>query len=183
MYKNMMYLSKLTKKQLKLCKQMVPSTEQGRPILKHRLLKTIHSNKITTQNQLHAKKVVRRSTKRLWFFDTAAPIPGVRSLKKRKTLFSNKQRAFKTIQSWLAVFNKKQIKSFLGALLTMESQLASSFRKSAFVYNPQQSKAIVTLVNGNFVQKQNFVNTIADFSNIAVVSTKVQSFYATKKLF
>jgi len=42
----------------------------------------------------------------------------------------------------------------------------SSFRKRAFTYNAQQTNALassqLTTVNGNFVKKLRFVNTVAD---------------------
>jgi hypothetical protein len=40
--------------------------------------------------RLHVKKNLRTMVKRLWFFDNAAPIPGVSSLKKKKRLNSTK---------------------------------------------------------------------------------------------
>jgi hypothetical protein len=82
--------------------------------------------------------------KRLWFFDNAAPIPGVSSLKKKKRLYSTKLRAFKTIHSWYEIYNKKQMKTFFGiqksskfsnnwnAILLMESMFQRNFRKRAF---------------------------------------------------
>jgi hypothetical protein len=90
------------------------------------------------------KKNLRIMVKRLWFFDNAAPIPGVSSLKKKKRLKSTKLQSFKTIKSWYEIYNKKQMKVFFGvlknnkfsknwnAILLMESMYQSHFRKRAF---------------------------------------------------
>lgn len=150
---------------------------------------------------LEAKQALSLIVKRQWFFDNAAPIPGVSSLKKRKTLLSSKQRAFKTIKSLLAIMNKKQMKAFFGvqetlhfskpwaAITMMESMHQSALRKSAFSLNAHQSNAQaqshqVTL-NGCYLEKLRFVNTMADLSiqkHIPTAFEKLQSFYATKKL-
>lgn len=187
----MWHQSKLTKKQLKFSKYKlkVPSSEQGgKLVLKHRLLKSTHSLLRNASASAGVHAVVRRSSKRLWFLDTAAPIPGVGFIKKRKWLQSTKQRAFKTIQSWLGIYNKKQMKFLANSSANMfciiESMFQSSFRKRAFAYNAQQSNALLstTLINGNYVKKHRFVNSRADQSTIPTASTKVQSYYATKKI-
>lgn len=228
MYQNQWHLSKLTKKQKKLSQYKVKvfSTELGRSVFKHRMLKTIHptwiqktkkyeanSKRVSPQakghimnnnntvaiqhnNQysgLNAKKVLRRMVKRWWFFNTAAPIPGVTSLKKRKRLQSTKLRAFKTIQSWLGIYNKKQMKALFGmqkstwkAILMMESIFQSCFRKRAFTYNAQQRNALasskLTTINGSFVEKLRFANIMADLSITKKIPNEIQRFYAVKKL-
>lgn len=48
------------------------------------------STKLSKGSRLGAKKNLHIMVKRLWFFDTAAPIPGVSSLKKKKRLNSIK---------------------------------------------------------------------------------------------
>ncbi len=153
------------------------------------------------QSSLDTKTSLSLIVKRQWFFDTAAPIPGVSFLKKRKRLQSSKQRAFKTIQSMLQIQNKKQMKSFFGAqksihfsktwaaIVMMESMYQNTLCKRAFSQNAHQRNALAysqqNILNGHFVSKLRSVNTIADLSilkNIPTAFEKLQSFYATKKL-
>lgn len=140
--------------------------------------------------------------KRLWFFDTAAPIPGVSSLKKKKRLQSTKQRAFKTLQSWIEIYNKKQMKAFFGsrkngrfsknwnAVQLTESMYQSNFRKSAFTYNRRQRNSQAqsgqAILNGAFIQKLRFVNVRGDLTNTKNVGPTLKilmNFYAPKKAF
>jgi hypothetical protein len=52
----------------------------------------------------------------MWFFDTAAPIPGVSFLKKQKKFYREKMYAYKTLRNSLCIFNKKQRTNFLNSL-------------------------------------------------------------------
>jgi hypothetical protein len=72
------------------------------------------STALQKNSSFQKQKNLRLMVKRLWFFDTAAPIPGVSSLKKKKRLYSTKLRRFKTIHSWYQIYNKKQMKAFFG---------------------------------------------------------------------
>lgn len=209
-YQNLWHIPKLTKKQKKWSKFKVKvhSTEQGRATPKFRMLQTISpawagvqntkkfvANKSNLQTPgLDSKKALSLIVKRLWFFDTAAPIPGVSSLKKRKTLYRSKLRAYKTIQSWQGILSKKQMKTFFGVpkmqnfskswttIMLMESMYQSCLRKSAFTYNAQERNAFSrqTVVNGTYVTKIRFVNTVADLSIMKNLPVAIQSFYATK---
>nr|AAF72050.1 orf345 [Tetradesmus obliquus] len=148
------------------------------------------------------KKNLRLMVKRLWFFDTAAPIPGVSSLKKKKRLLSTKLRAFKTLQSWIEIYNKKQMKAFFGsrkngrfsknwnAVQLTESMYQSNFRKSAFTYNRRQRNSLAlsgqAILNGAFIQKLRFVNVRGDLTNTKNVGPTLKilmNFYAPKKAF
>jgi hypothetical protein len=51
----------------------------------------------------------------MWFFDTAAPIPGVSFLKKQKKFYREKMYAYKTWRNSLCIFNKKQRTNFLNS--------------------------------------------------------------------
>lgn len=126
------------------------------------------------------KKAQNQITKRFWFFDTAAPIPGVSSLKKRKILFRAKQRASQTIQSWLQILTKKQMKKFFRTFpiqkmkmsqkwtpfMQMDSMYQSVFRKTAFTLNAHESNALLfsqkRTVNGNFGKKIRTFSGIGD---------------------
>lgn len=44
-----------------------------------------------------------------WFAETAAAIPGISPLKKKKVFFSEKKTAYARLASWLCFLNKKQI--------------------------------------------------------------------------
>ena len=101
----------------------------------------------------------------------------------------------------LEIMNKKQMKSFFGiyeniqfsktwaAIIMMESMYQSTMRKSAFRMNAHQSNALAysqqMTLNGRFLDKLRFVNTMADLSvykHIPTAFDKLLSFYATKKL-
>eukprot|EP00882_Tetradesmus_deserticola_P000166 GHRQ01000188.1.p1 GENE.GHRQ01000188.1~~GHRQ01000188.1.p1 ORF type:complete len:201 (+),score=23.82 GHRQ01000188.1:510-1112(+) len=131
-------------------------------------------------SKFRVKKNLRIMVKRLWFFDKAAPIPGVSSLKKKKRLLSTKYRAFKNIQRLYEIYNKKKIKAFFrlqkkrefsknwAAILLMESMYQRSFKKRAFTYNSHQRYKLAysqyTTINGSFVKKLCFVNMRGDFT-------------------
>lgn len=113
--------------------------------------------------------------KRYWFFNNAAPIPGVSFLKKRKMLKKKEMMAFKNIQNWLGIYSKKQIKALLqykrgknwNTFLMIESMLQSNIRKGFITINAQDSNTLAvsknTTLNGKFIQKVRCVNTDADF--------------------
>ena len=139
--------------------------------------------------------------KRQWFFDKAAPIPGVSTLKKKKTLQSTKLRAFKNIQRMYELYNKKQLKAFFGlglqqkeisnnknwaAILLLESMYQSNFRKRAFTQNSKQRNRLaysqLTIVNGSFVKNLCYVNKSGDQTltkNPCAALNTLQSFYAS----
>jgi hypothetical protein len=54
-------------------------------------------------------KVLKGKT--LWFFEKAAPIPGISSLKKQKKFYSEKRNAYKTFRRRLLGYNKKTFQS------------------------------------------------------------------------
>lgn len=48
-----------------------------------------------------------------WFVQTAAPIPGLSRLTKKKALFSEQKTAFDSLSSWLPFLGKKHLKQIL----------------------------------------------------------------------
>lgn len=178
-YQNFWHISKLTKKQQKWSKfkGKMHSTEQGRPVAKHRLYKTVRPSFTTSKirnnhgerqkvqypytrtfaaeikSGVSSKKAHGLYSKNFWFFDKAAPIPGVSFLKKAKVLYSLKQCAYKKFQSMLAIQNKKQIVNLFNivkkknlsknwnAIMQMDSLYNSVQRKTAFAYNARERKA------------------------------------------
>lgn len=147
------------------------------------------------------KKVYNLLSKPYWFFNTAAPIPGVASLKKRKALYQIKQNGYKILKAWLSILNKKQIKNLFftrttpsmstswTAILQMESMYQSFVRKNSFALNAQQGRDLLfskqILINNSPVKKARFVQNMSDMlsadQNFPHKFNKLQSFYATKK--
>lgn len=148
--------------------------------------------------RIHFKKALCLIQKRYWFFDNAAPIPGVSFLKKRKMLQKKEMMAFKNIQNWLGIYSKKQMKTIFNqkisknwyTLLIIESMLQSSIRKGFLTINAQDSNTLAlckqTTLNGKFIHKLRSVNVDADlfeFTNSKAALKKVQNFYRVGRLF
>lgn len=233
-YQNFWHISKLTKKQLNWSKfkTKMHSTEQGRPVAKYRLFKLV-SPRFAIQNTakfktakteqhkfrsreeffwnrkvnygLHSKKRLSLYMKPFWFFDKAAPIPGVSFLKKAKVQYNTKQRAYKKFQSWLEILNKKQmivvfnfqkkqnLSKNWNAIMQMDSLFQSVLRKTAFAYNARERKNIfhskAVAINGQNVQKNIGAYKIGDIfmtnnntqPSRQVLSVGLRSLYTTHK--
>lgn len=128
---------------------------------------SIHSISVNN-TEFTNKKALSLIAKPFWFFDKAVPIQGASFAKKAKRLYMAKMYAYKTIESWLQIFNKKQIKVFLNvqkkqnlpkhwnAIILMESLYSSILRKTAFFQNAQQSNTALNqfiAVNGKKIKK------------------------------
>lgn len=155
---------------------------------------TGHHMPVKDQGQ-NMKKALCLIQKRYWFYDNAAPIPGVSFVKKRKMLQKKEMMAFKNIVSWLGIYSKKQIKALQAfsknwnTFLVIESMLQSNIRKGFMSVNAQERNTLAqsknTTLNGNFIQKVRCVNSDADlfvFKNTKVALQKVLHFYASRKL-
>ena len=131
----------------------------------------------TFQKQKRRKTIQKFKTitpKKMWFFHTAAPIPGVSFLKKQKKVFAEKQNALKFFQTFLGISTKKRTtRIFSTATLTqkktnfsknwrlfvwLDSFLHRSLRKTGFAYNATGRKRFFPnfSVNGKFRKKKNF---------------------------
>ena len=106
---------------------------------------------------------------KMWFFVTAAPIPGVSFLKKQKKFYREKMYAYKTFRNYLCIFKKKQRTKFLNShrffpknwasFALMDSVFRRSLRKAGFVQNPKRRKSFLKycVLNGKFRKKQNYI--------------------------
>lgn len=128
--------------------------------------------KHSRETLLKQKSILRN---RMWFFDTAAPIPGVSFLKKQKKFYREKMYAYKTLRNSLCIFNKKQRINFLNSsrfadqknslpknwasFVQTESIMRRSLRKTGLVQNPKRRKSFLKycVLNGKRRKKQNYV--------------------------
>lgn len=225
-YQNLWHLPKLTKKQEKYLKfhKKVRSTEQRTKVTKFHVQKAISPNqrnywqrsfknpskflrrKQTSMNK-SLKKYKTLKENRMWFFDTAAPIPGISFLKKQKKFYRRKQNAYKNLQRFLCIFNKKQRKNLFravnkqkktqflpknwAALMQIESLYQTSLRKTALLQKPQEKNLLMfSFLNGKSVQKKGFVlskskkteqkpRDFCSIPNIQKGMKKLQTFYAS----
>lgn len=115
--------------------------------------------------------------KKVWYMDKAAPIPGgnmklsMGFVKKHKKMVANTLMAYKFLNRFLAIFNKKRSKKQynrtnrdirnsvdFSALMQMDSLFHSSMRKTALILKPQDKNiACSYFLNGKYVIKKNFV--------------------------
>lgn len=213
-YQNLWNIPQVYKKQQSWFKYKYKaySNEQGRPVQKYIMHKNtsplwVSNTKVQNPNSYTAqhtpvkagaqnrKKALCLIQKRYWFYDNAAPIPGVSFVKKRKMLQKKEMMAFKNIVSWLGIYSKKQIKTLQAisknwnTFLVIESMLQSNIRKGFMAINAQQRTALAqsknTTLNGNFLQKVRCVNSDADlfvFKNTKAALQKVLHFYASGRL-
>lgn len=90
---------------------------------------------------LHVKKALQPA--RYWFFDNAAPIPGVSFVTKRKMLWKKENKKFMDIFSMLGIYSKKQMKALFSfsknwnSFMVIESMLKSNIRKGFMAVNAQ----------------------------------------------
>lgn len=220
-YQNLWNIPQVYKKQQNWFqyKSKTYSNEQGRPVQKYIMHKNTNTlwvsntkaktyahssltekekewqqnsaNVFVGQNGQNRKKALCLIQKRYWFYDNAAPIPGVSFVKKRKMLQKKEMMAFKNIVSWLGIYSKKQIKALAfsknwNTFLVIESMLQSNIRKGFMAVNAQERNTLAqsknTTINGNFIQKVRSVNSDADlfvFKNTKEALQKVLHFYAS----
>lgn len=113
--------------------------------------------------------------KTMWFFEKAAPIPGVSSLKKHKKFYTEKRNAYKTFRRRLLGENKKTFltlfeniqknrkKTFLpktwGPFVWRNSLFGTSLQKRIWRPNPRRRKALYgnISVNGKKRKKTNYI--------------------------
>lgn len=116
----------------------------------------------------------KRKTNRLWFFQTAAPIPGVSFLKKSRKFSRENLLAFRVFRTFFSRFQKKQrIQRVLNIsknhkkrnrpkswafLMQRNSQKSRTFRQAIFVKNAQASSMVEKFcnLNGKKRKKKNF---------------------------
>lgn len=140
---------------------------------------------------VHNKKAHGLYYKPFWFFDKAAPIPGVSFLKKAKILYSKKSYAYKKFQSMLEIYNKKQIMNLFSsvkknnvsknwnAIMLMDSLFLNVFRKTGFAYNAQERKALfhshAFTINGKYYTKNISVVKAADLFCVNLNGRKIRN--------
>jgi hypothetical protein len=92
------------------------------------------------------KKALCVIQKRYWFYDNAAPIPGVSFVKKRKALYKKENMSYK---NFLAMFSKKQMKALLTkasggyGILAFENLPQSIFSKGFMATNAVKTRFVL----------------------------------------